>query len=688
MQYSLKLLNKNSKLKNITLTSLVDALNLIGFEVDEVRIEKLKTNTFLEDINLLIKIPANREDLLSENFLISEFNTIFLFEKYETWRNLSFNYSSILGKKYQKSVNFEVVNIDSKIENAFSVVYKIENFENKSTPNWIKQKLNINGLKSNNLLTDLIQLVNFEFGQNLNIFFNNQIKNQSFTFGFLEKDNNFKSLDNKTYNLFKENLVLKDSTGNIVSFLGLNSSNIDENVLTDNTFFLELTFYDIHKNLLNLNTVNTKISLRYLRKSFLETINISLKRFFTLLELTTNSNIIPTKHCLNFVDKFEKKYRIVTLQKINLKRFLNIDFIDKEIFTKASLKLICETNKKFYFKISSVRHDLQREIDLIEEYSRFIGYKNFLQIPPIKNLIYSKKIRKNNLVAKEFFLNHHFVEVFTNSLVEKTENENITVKLTNPLNKELSNLRVSLIQNLIEIFKTNLRGNDITKNFFEIGRVFKKNNLKLLEEEKLAGIFSISKNEKSTNLDLDWFEAKGFIENFLSQFGHDNCTSQKLNINDMNFHPGRTILFIKNNKVLGVFGEINPTLKKELFLKKSTYIFQLNLIEFKNWRLNKEIKIYKDFSKYPSTTKDLSFLIDKNIDLSKIKNEIRANINYLKELKFFDIYFDQNLTPLVNVALRLEFQSIVETLVTESIDLELSKIRSLLIKNFNVKFKD
>ena len=72
MQYSLKLLNKNSKLKNITLTSLVDALNLIGFEVDEVRIEKLKTNTFLEDINLLIKIPANREDLLSENFLISE----------------------------------------------------------------------------------------------------------------------------------------------------------------------------------------------------------------------------------------------------------------------------------------------------------------------------------------------------------------------------------------------------------------------------------------------------------------------------------------------------------------------------------------------------------------------------------------------------------------------------------------
>jgi phenylalanyl-tRNA synthetase beta subunit len=42
----------------------------------------------------------------------------------------------------------------------------------------------------------------------------------------------------------------------------------------------------------------------------------------------------------------------------------------------------------------------------------------------------------------------------------------------------------------------------------------------------------------------------------------------------------------------------------------------------------------------------------------------------------------------VNIAIRLEFQSRGETLITEDIELELSKIRSLLIQKFNVKFRD
>ena len=688
MQYSLKLLNKNSKLKNITCTSLVDTLNLIGFEVDDIKIEKTKSNPFCEDINLLLKIPANREDLLTENFLLSELNTIFLFENYDTWKNISSTYKVLINNKYKESLSFETKNINSNHKNVLSFVFEIENFKNKATPNWIKQKLKINGLDSQNLLTDLIQLVNFEWGQSLNIFFNNDIKNNEFSFETLEKNTTFESLDNKLYNLFKDNLVLKNSKGEIVTFLGLNNTNINEILLENNTFFLNLTFYDIHENLLNLNTINTKISLRYLRKSFLQTINLSLKRFFTLLELTTDSKIIPRKYSLNNILNFEKPFRKVNLQKINLKRFLNVTDINKDIFKKAGLKLICETNKEFYFKISSIRKDLEREIDLIEEYSRFIGYKNFVQIKPQKELIFSKKIRKNLSIIKEFFLNHNFIEVSTNSLVEKTENEKIAIKLTNPLNSELNLLRIDLIQNLIEIFKSNLRGSDLPKNFFEVGRVFKKNNFSLLEEEKIAGIFSFYNNQRSNNFELNWFEAKGFIENFLLQFGYDNCIIKKIEFNNSNFHQKRTILFIKDNKILGVFGEINPFLKKELFLKKSTYIFQLNLHHFKNWRLNKVINIYKEFPKYPSTTKDLSFLLEKNIDLSEIKTVIKSTINYLKDVTFFDIYFDEQLAPLVNIAIRLEFQSRGETLITEDIELELSKIRSLLIQKFNVKFRD
>jgi hypothetical protein len=68
MEYSLQTLNENSNLKSLTTTEIIDQLNLIGFEVDETFNETFITNKFLDNLRLLIKIPANREDLLAERF--------------------------------------------------------------------------------------------------------------------------------------------------------------------------------------------------------------------------------------------------------------------------------------------------------------------------------------------------------------------------------------------------------------------------------------------------------------------------------------------------------------------------------------------------------------------------------------------------------------------------------------------
>ena len=70
MEYSLYTLNKVANLESLTISEIIDRLNLIGFEVDEVFNEKLNTNKFIDNTRLLIKIPPNREDLLCEvNFL-------------------------------------------------------------------------------------------------------------------------------------------------------------------------------------------------------------------------------------------------------------------------------------------------------------------------------------------------------------------------------------------------------------------------------------------------------------------------------------------------------------------------------------------------------------------------------------------------------------------------------------------
>ena len=51
MEYSLNYLNQKSNLKDLTLTSFIDKMNLIGFEVDDIFINKLKNTNYCNTIS-------------------------------------------------------------------------------------------------------------------------------------------------------------------------------------------------------------------------------------------------------------------------------------------------------------------------------------------------------------------------------------------------------------------------------------------------------------------------------------------------------------------------------------------------------------------------------------------------------------------------------------------------------------
>jgi phenylalanyl-tRNA synthetase beta subunit len=80
MEYSLHYLNKLSNLKNLKLTEIIETLNLIGFEVDDIYQEKLEINSLITNIRFLLKIPANREDLLIEELFLKELCRLFSLE--------------------------------------------------------------------------------------------------------------------------------------------------------------------------------------------------------------------------------------------------------------------------------------------------------------------------------------------------------------------------------------------------------------------------------------------------------------------------------------------------------------------------------------------------------------------------------------------------------------------------------
>jgi len=686
MEYSLHNLNKQTQLNKITSESIINKLNLIGFEVDDIIIQPLIYNSLINDIRLILKIPANREDLLNEILLLNEFSTIFSLKKYKTWKNLKKNYLFLLKQKYTQKYNYQSSLIFSDLSNIAIYNLKIENFESFMIPLWIKEKLKNFGFQTTNSLNDILNLVCLEWGQKIDFYFNQNITNlnENFYCNRLLKEEIFVDFNNNQYILPIGTIVLKNSESKILNVLGILTPLIESNKKLKKTIFFEAIFYDIHSNSLNLTTINTNLSFRYLRKSFLDHLRFSFQRLLTLFEILSPSLNLKIEKYSTYSKVLNLKVTsILKLKKNSLLKFLNIKDFDINVFKKAGLIIVGNTKKEIYFKISNSRKDLSREIDLIEEYCRFIGYDNFKEILPKKSMNCFLKSENKYKFIKEFFLNFGFNETINSSIQEETMKKNQSILINNPLNNDFFLLRTELVSKIIENFENNLRLGFSNNNFFEIGRSFKKIKNQIIEEDKISGIFQSFSKKNVAQSSIDWFINKSFFENFFKLFGYKDIIIEPIISTFDLFHPKRSILFKTKNKILGVFGEVHPRFN----FKIPTYVFELNLNDFKDWRKNSSISNYQEYSKYPSITKDISFLINKNTNFNNLKNEIQNICNNLKNIYFFDIYFNPSNINQISIGIRLEFQSFWITLTNEEIEKEITKIKNILNSKFEVHLK-
>lgn len=677
MEYSLQHLNKTAQLQNVTLNNFVETLNLIGLEVDDILPDTSVDKVNLTDIKLELKIPANRDDLLNENILTKELSTIFLFKIYKTWDYLQEKYFFLLKKKYKSFSDYSTILVDSKFNEILTYGVKIKNIKNKKTPNWVKKKLVGFNNTEDNIIESLIDLVVYEWGQNFNVL---PYNTNALKIDKLQAPENY-IFGNETYLLKTGSIVLKNKQEKIISVLGVIQSTVKNNDL-----LLEASFYNIDKNSLCLNDVNTKLSFRYLRRMFLIHFKKSFQRLLTLSELLTEGEIDSTIFKNNPKNLNIEPSKILRINKKSFKNILNIDDYDVKIFEKSNLKIVCTTPNSLYFLIPDSRKDLTREIDLIEEYARFIGYSNFKEILPetVSETKINKKTKKIEKI-KQFLLNYNFNEIFTSSLISETRRLDKSIRIKNPLNSDLALLRDSLVPNLIDIYPKNLRlGIDYLK-FFEIGRIYKQENQNIQETEVLTFSFPVQLN--GLNSKLSFFKAKSFVEQFLLIFNDLDFIFVKNIEKNSYYHPNRNLSIYSKNKLVGNFGEIHPTYKKSFNLKQNIYIFELNLDIIKEENLKSKIRVYNDYSKYPLITKDLSLVVEKDINFNDLKFFIKENLIDLKNIKFFDIYFDPKFTNKLNLGIRLEFQSFTKTLLSDQIDSNLEQLIIKLREKFNSELK-
>lgn len=700
---------ENTELRGIKSYGMICASSEIGLtDVFEAKdeFEIIDLDKFKNNIPNSLKIGENVADLLGYNDVIIEIDNKVITHRPDLWghygiaRELSAIFNKELkpieinkglgvGHSTQLKVYMEAPDL-CKTYNAV----KISGINITESPKWLKDSIISLGLKPINNIVDLGNYVMFEVGQPLHCFDSNKITNKIFVrLGKIGEE--LQSLDGTKLNIDENTLVIADSLRPI-AIAGVVGS-LDSSVRdTTNSIVLEAANFDhitVRKTMQKFG-FRTDAGARYEKQLDPELALFGMKRFLTLLKDICPRISIELPLSFDNFDTEEKQI------------FIDFDFIRSRVGIEIDDEYISNILIRLGFGVKKIdekticinipsfrKKDISIKEDIVEEISRMYGYNNIESVPikaflskPVEN-----SLRFFERKTKDFMVSNGFSEVLNYSFVSSGNikdfdiDEKRVVKLLNSLTVDQDILRTTLLINILNNVKNNLRFKNDFK-IFEIGRIF--DNLE--ESEKYDGLPNQDYNFSGaiTNLNEDlFFELRSVIDNFLKlfKFNFEYKIEDRKNI-PYYCHFGRYASIFINGEIVGYVSEFNPDILLKNKIKQKVAIFEINFEKI--FGLFKNEIIYKPISKFQKSEIDLSIVVDKKVIWKDLRNAIVKVSNTIESVKLFDIYtgdkIDENKKSL---AFRMIFSNSTRNLNQDEIDSLWKEVYDKLNKEFGAEIR-
>ena len=675
---------KKSKIRGVVSNGMVCAEDEIGLGQSHDGIMILDNNIKpgtpisevfnLENDNILeIGLTPNRSDAMSH---------------YGVARDLKafYDFKSIKSKLILPSVNnFESVKLEENFRITIEDTEKcpfysgliIKNIKVGPSSKELQNKLKSIGLKTINNIVDITNFVMHEIGQPLHAF--DLDKLEGINVKSLKSGAKFKTLDESIIELDKEDLMICSSNKPLclAGIYGGYESGVSDSTTN---LFLESAIFDpvtIRKSS-KRHQLFTDASYRYERGIDPEKVIYALKRAAILIkEDNPNSSVSDILAEDNL--KLKTKDIYLRYNKIDSVTGQNID---KDVITQilSSLDFEIKNHNEEGLNIvaPNYRNDVYREIDVIEEILRVYGFNNIPVNSKISMII--PEIGKNKINKIESLISNNLIgigfnEIINNSICSPDTNDKFkkqVVTLLNPQGIELSNLRASLIPNALETIKHNYNRQNKNLKLFEIGNTYSLDNEAYIENKRLniavtGKIFD--ENWISNYSKNNFYYLKGVTKNLLKQ----------LNISNIRYEISNDELFeykldvYSNKKHIGFIGEIISDYTQEFSLEQKIHILNLDLDQIKLKPLN--IK-HQELSKFPSSRRDLSMILNDDISFESIEDlAFKLENKILLDVNLFDEYKGKNIEDnKKSFAVSFTFNDSKKTLTDKVIDKIMEKL--------------
>ena len=583
--------------------------------------------------------------------------------------------------------------------------------EVKESPDWLKNKLTVVGLRPINNIVDITNYVMMAYGQPLHTFDADMVTGHHIIVKPQAEGTKFITLDGEEHTLGSHDLAIcnEEEAMCIAGVFGGKGSGTYEttrNVVLESAYFHPTWIRKSARR----HGLSTDASYRFERGVDPNGIIYALKQAAILCKQLAGGKI-----SMEICDEYPSPIAdsIVNLKYDYVNGLIGKDIpaeTVKSIVTSLEMVIEEESAEGLVLRVPAYRVDVQRPCDVVEDILRIYGYNN-VEIPTqLKSSLVIKgeedtKHKLHNLVAEQL-VGCGFNEIMNNSLTKAAYYDNLEsykpehlVRIMNPLSNDLNVMRQTLVFGGLESIAYNINRRLPNLRFFEFGNCYqfdpeKQNTedpMRAYREEYHLGIWVTGKRVVGSwahpNEDSSFYELKAYVENVLTRMGVQAGTVVLKNGSNDIFSKSVAIEN-RGGKLLGEMGVVSQRLLKTAGIEQPVYFADLNWTAL--MKLVRKNKVqYSEISKYPAVSRDLALLVDKSVEFAQIEQIARTTEKkLLKQVELFDVYEGKNLPAgKKSYAVNFILQDDQHTLNDKQIEAIMNKLIQALKTKLNAELR-
>ncbi len=558
----------------------------------------------------------------------------------------------------------------------------IRNIVFRPSPDWMRRRLEAAGMRPINIVVDVTNYVMLELGQPLHAYDYATLPEGQIVVRAAREGETLKTLDGAERTLTPDMLAICDHARPI-GLAGIMGGADTEVSTTTRHIFLESAHFDagsIRRTSKALG-LSTEASYRFERFVDPQLAPLALERACDLLAELADGEVV-----LGRIDLYPQpaRERALTLRPSRTNAILGTDLDEAAIvgsLRRLGLAVGAE-REPLSITVPTFRPDLVKEIDLIEEVGRMVGYETLPEtLPPARGAGGGDEpIGRLAARLRTVLIGFGLSEALTHSLAapspfDDSREADRRVTIRQALSAELSGLRQSLVPNLLEVLARNARQRQSEIKMFEVGKVFARGEAEgqYVEPRRLAAVL--------TGPSVDFFTAKGLAETLAASLSLPGLAFAAETRPQM--HPGRCASVSLAGQVIGYVAELDPaSVKAHLDVPAGVgrvAVFELDadaLLAYAD-----TTRRYTALPRFPAVSRDIAALVDAVTPYALLETTAReAADSALTEAIGLQSVYTGERVPVgkKSVALRLTFRAADRTLTDAEVDAQMAAVASLL----------